>query len=72
MVDLLLKAGVHVNVPTNLYSWYTYPIQLAEIHEHHDIVELLLEYGADRTLFESTRVTLTITETHIIADAERL
>lgn len=54
VVGLLLNAGVDVNVPTDLYSWYTYPLQLAEIHEHHDIVKLLIEYGADRSLFAKT------------------
>lgn len=54
VVDLLLGAGVDVNVPTDLYSWYTYPLQLAEIHEHHDIIKLLLEHGADRSRFERT------------------
>ncbi|KAK6000657.1 hypothetical protein QM012_003382 [Aureobasidium pullulans] len=71
VVDLLLKAGVDVNVPTDLYGWYTYPLQLAQIHEHYDIAELLVEHGADRNLFEGIRVTVTVTETHIIADPER-
>jgi ankyrin repeat protein len=70
VVDLLLKAGVDVNVPTNLYSWYTYPLQLAEIHEYPDIAKLLLEYGADRSLFEKGKV-LVADEIQTVPGAER-
>ncbi|KAG9947567.1 hypothetical protein KCU85_g5598, partial [Aureobasidium melanogenum] len=57
VVNLLLQAGVCVNVPTNLYSWHTYPLQLAEIHGRHEIAELLLAHGADRSLFEGPSAT---------------
>ena len=71
VVDLLLKARIDVNVPTNLYSWHTYPLQLAEIHGHPDIAKLLLEYGADRNLFDKGKGSVSVDENHTVVGAER-
>lgn len=71
VVDSLLKAGIDVNVPTNLFSWYTYPLQLAEIHGHLDIAKLLIEHGADRRLFDKGKASVSVDEDHTVAGAER-
>ena len=70
VVDLLVQAGVDLNVPTNLFSWYTYPLQLAEIHGHLDIAKLLLEHGADRSLFDKGKASVFIDEDQTVAGAE--
>lgn len=71
VVDSLIRAGVDVNMPTYLESWYTYPLQLAEIHGYLDIAKLLLEYGADRMLFDKNEVSVSIAEDHTVAGTGR-
>lgn len=70
-MDLLLKVGVDLNVPADLYSWYTYPLQLAKIHEYPDIARLSLEHGADRSLFDKGKASVFTDEDQTVASAER-
>jgi hypothetical protein len=56
VVEVLLKAGVNVNIPVRLFGALYSPLKLAELQGDDEIVRLLEEGGADRRGSEAGKV----------------